>query len=86
VFEANWGQVTSVSPLEVRFAGDTIDIPVTLNLTTYSSPATGDMVALLRLGSVDGWCVLGKVAVGAAIRPASVAGSVSVTAGAVTTP
>lgn len=59
--EVTWGEVTSVSPVEVRFAGDTVDVPVALK-TSGLTLATNDKVALLKLGSSGGWMIVAKVA------------------------
>lgn len=53
-----WGDVTSISPFEVRLAGDTVDIGIELRLTGYS-PTTNDRVLLLDVGGR--WIVLDKV-------------------------
>ena len=58
--EVRWGEVTSVSPVEVRFAGDSTDRPVGLKADGLTL-ATNDKVALLRLGSTGGWFIVAKV-------------------------
>jgi hypothetical protein len=53
-----WGLVTSAgSPVEVRFAGDTVDTPVELQAEGLTL-ATLDKVLLARAGSTDGWVVV----------------------------
>lgn len=44
-----WGLVTQLSPLQVRFAGDTADVDVNQNPDV--TLATGDRVALFRFGN-----------------------------------
>ena len=56
-----WGQVISITPTQVRFAGDTNDVPVSLRLGSYT-PTAGDKVALLKIGAQ--WVVLGKIVSG----------------------
>ena len=58
--DVRWGEVTSVSPVEVRFVGDTADVPVALK-TDGLTLATNDKVALLRLGRTGGWMIVAKV-------------------------
>jgi len=58
--EVTWGLVTQVSPLLVRFAGDGVDSPVGLK-TSGLTLVLSDKVALLKLGSTDGWMVVAKV-------------------------
>ena len=58
--EVRWGIVTQVSPLLVRFAGDGEDSPVGLK-TSGLTLAETDKVAVLKLGSTDGWMVVAKV-------------------------
>jgi hypothetical protein len=55
--EITWGLVTSISPVEVRFAGDTSDTAigwVNEDLTL----ATNDKVLLAKTGSRDGWVIV----------------------------
>lgn len=54
--ENTWGIVQSVSPVEVRFAGDTTDTPVGLQNDALTL-AEGDKVALDKRGSNGGWCI-----------------------------
>lgn len=59
--EVTWGVVTSASPVEVRFAGDTIDTPVGLQDSSLTL-SVSQKVMLAKLGSTGGWavvCVLG---------------------------
>ena len=56
--EVSWGFVTQVSPLEVRFAGDSGDSPVLK--ADHVTVSDGDRVALIKLGSSDGWLVIGE--------------------------
>ena len=58
--ELTWGEVIALSPLTVRFAGDSADTPVTLKASGLTL-ATNDKVALARLGATSGWCVMFKV-------------------------
>lgn len=56
--ELAWGVVTSAaSPVEVRFAGDVVDTPIGWQPDGVTL-ATSDVVALGKLGTVDGWAVL----------------------------
>jgi hypothetical protein len=50
-----WGVVTNVSPLEVRFAGDTIDTPALQN--SDLTLGTSDKVVVAKVSST-GWVVL----------------------------
>ena len=53
-----WGLVTDVgSPVQVRFAGDTVDTEVGLQAEGLTL-ATNDKVMLARLGSTGGWVVV----------------------------
>lgn len=60
--EVTWGFVTAVSPgVEVRFPGDQFDVPIGLKADGLSL-SVDDKVALVRLGSGGGWCILAVVA------------------------
>ena len=59
--EVTWGQVTSISPVLVRIAGDSSDTAVALKQSGLSL-ATSDKVALIKLGTTGGWCIVCKVA------------------------
>jgi len=59
--EITWGEVTSISPVEVRFAGDSVDVPVGLK-TDGLTLATNDKVALIKLAWAGGWMIVAKVA------------------------
>ena len=52
--ELTWGVVTSASPVEVRFAGDSVDTPIGWQNDALTL-ATSDVVALGKLGSSGGW-------------------------------
>ena len=58
--EVTWALVTSISPVEVRFPGDTADTPIGKKLSGVTL-ATNDIVALAKTGTYDGWVILGKV-------------------------
>lgn len=53
-----WGVVTSVSPTEVRFGGDTVDVEVASKLAGYT-PTTNDVVVLLKVGT--SWVIIGDI-------------------------
>lgn len=53
--ENTWGIVQSVDPLEVRFAGDSTDVPVAVSAFT---PSVGQKVMLTKLGARDGWAIV----------------------------
>lgn len=53
-----WGEVTTASPLEVTFAGDTTPVRVTRKIDAYL-PVVADTVALVRFGSK--WVAVGKI-------------------------
>jgi hypothetical protein len=53
-----WGEVISVSPTEVRFAGDTADVEVELYLSSYT-PTTNDRVLLIKVGET--WVIIGDI-------------------------
>lgn len=55
--EVTWGVVQSVSPVEVRFAGDTTDTAVGLQADGLSL-TTSDKVMLAKLGSTGGWAII----------------------------
>lgn len=57
--EVSWALVTSVSPVEVRFVGDAADTPIGWILDHVTGLGTSDKVALAKLGSDDGWCIIG---------------------------
>ena len=51
------GQVTSLSPMEVRMWGDSVDTPIGLIDSTVSgSIATNDKVGLIKFGS--NWAII----------------------------
>jgi hypothetical protein len=50
------GQVTSTSPLEIRFYGDTGDTAVTA--LAHYTPATNDKVILVKVGPQ--WFIVGE--------------------------
>ena len=53
------GQVTSITPVEVRFYGSSVSVPVSLKDATLTL-ATTDKVLLARTGT-DSWVVVCKV-------------------------
>jgi len=53
-----WGVVISVSPTEVRFSGDTIDVEVTTKVSGYT-PTTNDIVICLKVGAA--WVIIGDI-------------------------
>jgi hypothetical protein len=55
--ELVWGQVTSVSPVQVRFAGDSVDTPVGWKSSGLTL-STSDKVLLGKAGTVDGWVIV----------------------------
>jgi len=57
--EITWGKVTSVSPVEVRFAGDSVSLPVGFKPDGMSL-STADMVVLAKVGKPDAWVILAK--------------------------
>ena len=50
-----WGVVQSLTPVTVRLAGDTVDVPIALQPDGVTL-ATSDKVACVRLGG--SWAVL----------------------------
>lgn len=56
--DVNWGQVTGLSPLGVRIAGDSTDTLISLR-TPDVTLSTGDKVVLLRVGS--GWVLISRI-------------------------
>jgi len=56
MIEVTWGRVTQVSPLLVRFVGDTADTPVTRKNTALTL-VVDNRVVLLQLASSGGWSV-----------------------------
>lgn len=59
--EIAWGVVTSTSPVEVRFAGDTTDTPIEWK-TSGLTLALTNRVLLARAGTNDGWMIVAIVA------------------------
>jgi|GEM_PF-1440944 len=57
--EITWGRVTSLSPVEVRFAGDATSMPVGFK-TEGLSLSTSDMVMLGKIGKPDAWAIIAK--------------------------
>ena len=53
-----WGEVISISPTEIRFAGDTVDVEVNTKLSSYT-PTTNDIVVLLKVGTA--WVIIGDI-------------------------
>ena len=53
-----FGEVTSVTPLQVRFAGDISADSDVLRLSSYTA-VTNEKVALMRIG--DAWMIIGKI-------------------------
>ena len=53
-----WGDVTGISPLEVRIAGDAVSVEVPRTLASYT-PSTSDRVLLARVGNT--WVILGRI-------------------------
>lgn len=53
-----WGEVTSVSPLQVKLAGDTTATNIPRRLNGYSATVT-DRVVLLKVGNI--WVILDKL-------------------------
>ena len=58
--DVHWGMVTGVSPVEVRFTGDTVSSPVGLKDSALTL-TTNDQVLLARVGS-DSWVIVCKIA------------------------
>ena len=59
--EIAWGVVQSTGPTEVRFAGDSADVPIALKDAALTV-SVGQKVLLAKAGSRDGWvivCVIG---------------------------
>ena len=56
--ENTWGIVQSATT--VRLAGDSTDVPVALKNDALTL-TIGDKVAMVKLGSRDGWCVAFKM-------------------------
>lgn len=60
--------VQQVTPsVRVRIWADDDDVPVAVKSADYT-PTVGDKVALIKLGTRDGWCISHKVD-GATVRP-----------------
>jgi hypothetical protein len=57
-FEITFGDVTGVSPLEVRIAGDTTSTQIGEYAAAYT-PTSNDRVIVLRLGPT--WIILGDL-------------------------
>jgi hypothetical protein len=53
-----WGEVISVSPTEVRFAGDSSEVEVSTKLSSYT-PTTNDIVVVLKVGTA--WVIIGDI-------------------------
>lgn len=60
--ELTWGVVTSISPVEVRFAGDVVDTPIGWQPDDVTL-ATSDVVVLGKLGTADGWAIVNVLVV-----------------------
>jgi len=58
--DSTWGQVTQLSPVLVRVAGDTVDIPVRLKANGLTL-ATSDKVLLVRAGRPDSWVIACRI-------------------------
>lgn len=59
--EIAWGVVQQLGPTEVRFAGDTADVPIAVK-NDDAVLTVGDKVLLAKAGARDGWvivCVIG---------------------------
>ena len=58
--DSTWGLVTQLSPVLVRVAGDTVDIPVRLKANGLTL-ATNDKVLLVRAGRPDSWVIVCRI-------------------------
>lgn len=54
-----WGEIATLNPLRVQFAGDQISVPVTRKLDG-AALEVGDRVALIELAPRQ-WIIAGKV-------------------------
>ena len=53
-----WGEVTQVSPLQVKLAGDTTSTDIPRRLSNYTA-TLNDRVILIKVGNI--WVILGKL-------------------------